>query len=231
MWPIISQGKDCFAVDSCAIISAMLTKSIKRIVKRGLSLARPISIQRRISLGDAPFSIISDDCWGSEVYNEFQRPYNTPFIDTLVPLPDFIRLANDFRRIVTSPIRFVERSKWDAQWPDSRMGPIALLDDDVEIQFRHYKSQSEVLAKWNRRLARLDFDHVFFKMTGENNAFIKEEYAAFDKLETPRKIAFSRSSEPYKSCVWIPQNVYEVDGKKLYNVSTRYFDLVEWLKR
>ena len=43
-----------------------------------------LSISDRKNLNDKPFVIISDNCWGAEVFQWYGRPYNTPFIGMFI---------------------------------------------------------------------------------------------------------------------------------------------------
>ena len=199
----------------------------KSAIKHGLTY-KPSSVLRRMRLGNAPFCVIADDCYGGEVYRDFHRPFNSPFIGTLVPFPDFLKLVSDFRNLITSDLRFVESSQWP-QWPDARMGPIALLGETVEIQFRHYKSVDEAQEKWTRRVKRIDYDSLVFKASGDNDSFITADYQAFDLLPVRRKVAFSRYAHGLDSVVRIPN--YVTNGKKMYSITNQHFDIVDLIKK
>jgi uncharacterized protein (DUF1919 family) len=47
-------------------------------------------------LKDKNFVIISDNCWGGEVYQWFKRPYNSPFIGLFLNGPCYIKLLSNF---------------------------------------------------------------------------------------------------------------------------------------
>ena len=57
-------------------------------------------------------------------------------------------------------LRFVRESKYIKEFDNSY--PLALLDD-IEIHFLHYQSESEAREKWQRRLARIHWDNLYFK--------------------------------------------------------------------
>jgi uncharacterized protein (DUF1919 family) len=107
--------------------------------------------------------------------------------------------------------------------------PIGVLDGgELEVQFMHFASENEAAEKWSRRLGRTHFDRLFFKFSANSDPTFDIEYLRrFDALDI-RKIALSKTSYPeFPSVVTIPE--YIVDGKAMYPISLRHFDIVNWL--
>ncbi|MBC7630435.1 DUF1919 domain-containing protein [Aeromicrobium sp.] len=115
--------------------------------------------RRRVA--EAPFTIISDDCWGAEVHRHLGRRYNTPFVGLFLYPPCFLALANDPRRYLAADLRFLERSAY-ASAPFPLEFPVAALDD-IEIHFLHFRSRGDAEAKWYARRERMDWTTLRIK--------------------------------------------------------------------
>jgi uncharacterized protein (DUF1919 family) len=189
--------------------------------------------ERRRRLANKRFTIISNDCWGAEVYKDLDLPFDTPLIGTFLVDPCFIALCHDPEIILRAPLRFVESSRYEHvnMLRKKKWFPTGTLGDTVEVQFLHFTSEAEALEKWNRRLGRSHFDRLFFKFSADNDPIIDPAHlAAFDALPL-RKIAFSNGKHlgSYESVITIPE--YIVDGKSMYPISLKHFDIVAWLNQ
>jgi len=177
------------------------------------------------------FTIVANDCWGAEVYKDFGLPFETPFIGLFVAGPCYITLVENFRRIVTSPLRFTSRSKYPIamELQEKKRNPIGLLDDDVEIYFLHYETEAEAASKWHRRVERINWDRLFFKISADSQfPFTDDELRRFDSLPTSRKFIFTTRSLPDVKCA-ITTPDYLKDGKLMYERTHRYVDMAAWL--
>jgi len=187
--------------------------------------------RRRLRPEVQPFTIVSNDCWGAEVYKDLGLPFTTPFIGLFIAGPCYMRMVSDFKRIVQSPLRFIEKSKYPDVVPiqERRPHPTGLLDDDVEIHFLHFDSQHDAATKWNKRVERIAYDRSYFKISADSDMpFSDAELHAFDALPHRHKLVLTKRTLPTVSCaVTIPE--YIGDGKLMYDVSMKYFDIVEWL--
>lgn len=169
-------------------------------------------------LGDEPFTVVSNDCWGAEVYRHLGRPYNTPFVGLFLYGPEYTRLVGDLRGYLAEPLRFVDRSRYvtDPQWPIGMLG-------DVEIELQHYATPAEAEAKWCRRLERFDWSAVRVKLsTGKDQIDDRTEAAVRALgglvLTGRRRAAGDVAVRPFSH-----------NGKRLFLRSIRHFDLVTWL--
>jgi uncharacterized protein (DUF1919 family) len=195
-----------------------------------------LSKSDRNDLRDKEFVIISNNCWGGEVYQWYARPYNSPFIGVLLNGSCYYKLLSNFDYYINQKLEFIEKSKYEEpQKP--RTYPIAKLDD-IEVHFVHYDSKEIALEKWERRTERMlkftDKNNYYFKICEDtgNDKFIE----AFHKLPYKNKISFSReknNSLTEVNHVKIKQKNRDgsfVNGKKLYKLTFLYFDLHQWLK-
>jgi uncharacterized protein (DUF1919 family) len=181
-----------------------------------------------------PFTVVANDCWGAEVYKDFGLPFDTPFIGLFVPGSCFMKLVSDFKQIVTSPIRFTKESRFERD-PDfiDKGYPIGILADDIELHFLHYDSEADAASKWSRRVERIVFDRLFFKISADGKyPFTDEEVRRFGELPIPRKLVLTRRSFPDVACaVSVPADDYLENGKLMYERTHKYVDMATWLNQ
>lgn len=180
----------------------------------------------RKKLINKDFTIISDNCWGGQVYQDLGIEYNTPFIGLFIVSPDYIRLVKNLEHYLSQPLTFINSSKYR----DNVQYPIGLLDD-VEIHFMHYKNEKEAIEKWNRRLNRMNWDNLFFKVNDRDyctDRLLKE----FDELSYSRKIIFTaQKNGDLKNSIWFKEHSNEDYVAPELRTYKKYFDVVNWLNQ
>ena len=157
---------------------------------------------RRKQLCDESFTIISNNCWGGHCYRYFSLPYNSPTVGLYFYPDDFIKFVQRLNHYMSMELKFIQPSM-SKYYPllvekGETAVPIGLLDD-VEIVFLHYKTEQEALEKWNRRKARMNWDHLCFKFS-EMNGCRNEHLQAFDALPYPDKFVFTVRRRPDIKC-------------------------------
>tara|TARA_R110002012_G_scaffold220618_1_gene392254 strand:+ start:5341 stop:6084 length:744 start_codon:yes stop_codon:yes gene_type:complete len=177
------------------------------------------------------FVVVSNNCWGAEIYKRLGLAYNTPFVGLFIFAPDYIKLLEQFDSYINCELSFVKESKWSNA---TILYPIGLLND-IEIHFMHYKDNEEALSKWLRRVNRMkqiiDKDKYFFKICDRDFAdsnILKQ----FHKLPYKNKISFGISDLDYKNHFKIEENEDHKtvpDGIKLYQFSYKYMDVLKWV--
>lgn len=177
----------------------------KRAIKNGntkLNNKRTIKKNRR-KLNNKNFTIISNNCWGGMIYQKYGLQYLSPTVGLFFLGKDFVKLAGDWKRYFNKQLRFIkwEESTFFSQLKDSEPFPVALLDD-IEVYFMHYSSEEEARTKWNRRLKRINPEHMLFKLSqreGCDSYDIKE----FLKIPNINKLCFSYEKIP--GVVYVPE--------------------------
>lgn len=201
------------------------------------SFKERLSKSDRKDLGDKPLVIISNNCWGAEVYQWYGRPYNTPFIGLFIYGPCYYKLLSDFDFYMNQNLEFIEKSKYPEPHRDWTY-PIAKLGD-IEVHFSHYENKDIAKEKWERRTQRMikerNKDNYFFKICDRdrNDEFLE----AFHNLPFKNKISYSLkdlNSVKKRNHIKINEKDkngdYVVNGKKLYKITFMYFNLHNWLK-
>lgn len=165
--------------------------------------------QRRKMLKNTQFTIISNNCWGGMIYESYGLPKQTPTAGCFFMADDYIRLLTRLDDYLHADLTFIspEDSKWkEIVCTDKRYGhyPVGRLTvmggngpEDVEIFFMHYHSASEAKEKWERRLGRIDREHLLVKFNDQNGC-TREHIEAFDRLPFRHKICFTAA--PYPNC-------------------------------
>jgi len=183
-------------------------------------------------ISDKEFVIISNNCWGAEVYLNLKKQYNTPFIGTFLFGPDYIKLLERFDHYMSQPLQFTTKSIWT---DNAVTYPIGKLDD-IEVHFMHYKNEEDAETKWNRRLARMyqtkDKNNYYFKIS-ERDLVTADIIEKFHTLPFENKISFSAAPINSGAHVIIKKEAGEEsvpDGANLYRVAFRYVDVLKWMK-
>lgn len=179
---------------------------------------------RRKALNDTGFSIISNNCWAGIVYQYYDLPYLSPTVGLYFFADEYVRFVSDLRHYCGYELSFIKAK--DSRYRDflKERGqeniPIGLLDD-VEIVFLHYSSPEEAREKWDRRVKRINWDHLIIKFSQQNLATV-DHLRAVDRLPYKDKIIFTSgdyglsSQVIYKESLGLPEIYDEVIHFKSY---------------
>lgn len=190
----------------------------------------------RLRLRGKSFALVSNNCWGYELYGALGREYNTPFVGLFVPPDSYLRLLENFDDCLNAKLEFAD-AKVAAV---AARYPVGLLGAGVEIHFLHYASADEARAKWERRTARLRIARaadvpLAFKLC-DRDGCTSEHLARFHALPFGRKVsigvcAFDSPNHLCRPELKDPSGDFVVDGVKLYAQRYRCFDVAEWIAR
>lgn len=153
---------------------------------------------RSHTIKNKTISIISNNCWGGFMYQSCGLGYNSPFIGLYMYAPEYIRMLQNITENLKQPIKFINQgqSKYKDLYSDKFI--IGTLGDTgIEIVFMHYKTEEEVLCKWNRRLKRLDFNNLIVKFS-DTDECTDELIKEFDNMPFKNKVCFT--SKPFPEC-------------------------------
>lgn len=172
------------------------------------------------------FTIVSDNCWGARVYQEHGLPYCTPFVDLFIYSEDYLKLVKDLKGYLGQELVFVKNSRYIGEVNY----PLALLGD-VEVHFLHYSTEREALEKWTRRVQRVNYNNLFFKMNDSDGATRSLLYE-FDRLPLENKIIFTAKAYPdLKHAVQLKSLSHQneiLNGQDM-KIYRQYFDVESWL--
>lgn len=141
------------------------------------------------------FTIISNNCWGGMIYESYNLPKQTPTVGLYIMPSDYIKFISNLNEYLKYKIEFISinESKWknDVIKNDSKVGqyPIGRLKD-IEIFFLHYRSEEEVLQKWERRCKRINWNKIIYKFNDQNGC-TQYNYDCFNSLKLKNKLFFT----------------------------------------
>jgi uncharacterized protein (DUF1919 family) len=160
---------------------------------------------RSRSLRHHDFSIISNNCWGAFVYQDFGLKYCTPFVGLYLYAPDYLKLLKNLRPYMEAPLEFIDPARSTYVEDVRKNGtlgryPVGRLND-VEIHFLHYRTPEEATRKWEARTRRINWRKLIVKYC-DRDLCTYELLRQFDALPYPNKLGFTaREYKEFKSCV------------------------------
>jgi uncharacterized protein (DUF1919 family) len=194
---------------------------------------RRVARQRRFH--GRKFALVSNNCWGAEVYKDLELPFTSPFIGLFLYPACYLELLDGFSSLIELPLSFARTSKYaEAEVNRApRTYPIGVIGEGIEIHFLHYSDEDEARLKWERRVERMlqPGTDLFFKMCDRDGA-TTQQIDRFLSLPFENKVFFS--AHPIPRTVWIEECSSQgvvADGAALFPIGLRYFDHVEWLNQ
>ncbi len=202
------------------MIVRILQKSLRWITAR---------LDRRI-YRERDFAIISNNCWGAEIYKRLGLQFNTPFVGLFLYGSDYLKLLERFEHYLSRDLRHIPVSKWTGVVPDYPLGALG----DIEIHFLHYRDFREAKLKWERRVARMAkvSEHKLYFKICERDGTDVESLRRFHKLNYRNKISFGLSDIGVCEHVVlreIDKKHLVPDGVALYRISFKYVDVLRWI--
>lgn len=198
----------------------------RRVKDMILYLRKRYLLSQKRKLTNRDFTIISDNCWGTNIYSDLGLEYNSPFIGLGVMLPDYLKLLNNLEYYLEQDLKFADKSKFEninIQRQDNRY-PLGRLDD-IELQMGNYKDEEEAKVKWDRRVKRVNFDNLFIKLSAEEN-ISDEDILEFNKISHKNKVIFTKGDK-----LGLPNevNFAKFSPRKEMLMYNMYFDYIAWL--
>jgi len=138
---------------------------IKTFLKRFLFFFRNRCIKiRYLRLRNKKISIISNNCIGGYLYNNFGCKFLSPTINLQIEPEDFVKFCNNITSYLNENI--VEQKNYDPAGFKALGGsdidfPVGKLKDII-IYFQHYTTFKEGYDKWNERKERINMENLFF---------------------------------------------------------------------
>jgi uncharacterized protein (DUF1919 family) len=177
------------------------------------------------------FTIISNDCWGQALYEDWSLECRTPLVGSGMHAECFLRFLGDLPRYLHSPLKFITVSR-HASVNRLRLRreiwPMAVLDNDVEVHFLHYRTEEESRQVWEEGCRHVNLDRIVVKFTIDKDGALPHHIAQFAALPFERKLLISEREHPGIDCaVQVPN--YVINGAMMFRRSLRFFDCAHWL--
>lgn len=158
------------------------------IRRKGLAFYRIKKINKK------KFTIISNNCWGGEVYESYNLIKQSPTVGLFFMASDYIKFISDLKTYLKKELQFIDPK--DSQFYEkvkysNKYGkyPVARLGD-IEIFFMHYSTEEQARKKWNRRIKRINWKHILYKFNDQNGC-TEEDIKHFAELPFKHKLCFT----------------------------------------
>lgn len=198
-------------------------------------LSRYYEFHERKIIGSLPFAIVSNNCWGYQLYKTCDRSYNTPFVGLFLYPNCYLKVCQNLTFFLCQPLKIVNHySKYvteNTTYPVGHYG-------DVEIHFLHYSDVDDARKKWNARAPRLlkyyqEGNPIFYQFNDRDGAS-ESDLKCFHRLVgNGRSISFStfplNIKNHYQVSLRHKDGNVVADGVKLYRARGFYFSLAKWL--
>lgn len=143
-------------------------------------------------------TIIANNCIGGIIYHDLGLQFQSPTINLDIPADNFLILCEHLEEYLSLPIASIDSSE------SCPVGVIHGPYGDVRINFRHYKTFAEGVAKWEERKARMHWDKIFIIL--EDQSCSADIAARFEQLPFAHKVLFSAVQSPHSVCM--PKDFY-----------------------
>lgn len=189
-----------------------------------LEIRRTLSIEISRRLIPTEFSIISDDCWGGQLYRQLNIRYLTPTVGLFVMPDDYIDYIESFDAIHKEDLIFIESDK---------DYPVATLSG-IEIHFMHYNNEEEARSKYWNRFKRMHGNKQFIKIDFGKPGYTKAHIQKWNSLRIANSLAFYPATielpkEGVFNGVLIPD--WQLDGAHMFDISRKHFDVFKWVRK
>ena len=175
-------------------------------------------------------TIIASNCVGTIIYHDMRMPWNSPTVNLMIPMNDFVKFVENIRWYIKQPLHFLDDSEHSY--------PVGILGD-IKIFFVHYQSKDEALEKWEIRKKRINWEQLFI-IGCEKDGCTYETLQKFEKLPYKNKVILTRKKYPeFASSVQIrgfedEQELGTLTNFKPQIVKRRYlddFDYISFLQK
>lgn len=151
---------------------------------------------RRARLKNRDFSIISNNCFGGFVYDNYSLIYRTPTIGLSFPSSDYLKFLKNLNYYLSCDLENITDKNSIKCKDFLKLNNLDLKTckiyrlGDIEINFLHYSSFEQARTKWNKRKNRINYDNLIVKFNDQNGATL-EEMQEFLKLPFKNKLLFT----------------------------------------
>jgi len=202
----------------------MNTNAIRQTL--GRLAYRAVMPLRRRRLRNRRVSIISNDCFSSFMYQYYRTEFNSPFVGLFIMPDDYLDLLAQ-PDLLHAPMQMATAA--DSRFRDRLAHlpsyPLGILPGGREIHFLHYRDADQALAKWTRRLRRLDMTNCIVKFS-ENNGCTPAHLRRFDALPYREKVAFTCRRYPdLPSTLYLPEFAGQPELGRYWKLADLHYNL------
>ncbi|WP_294416017.1 DUF1919 domain-containing protein [uncultured Senegalimassilia sp.] len=156
-----------------------MSHGFKQFMRKGLDK------RNRARLTNPNPTVFASNCNGGVMTHDLGLQFRSPTVNLYIRPKEYVRFLGNLQHYLYEA-RFVAGEGADY--------PVGILDD-IRVDFVHYQSFDEAVAKWNSGLDRIDFDNAFYVMT-ERDGCTHDDLVAFDELPYRNKVVFVSKPMP-----------------------------------
>lgn len=156
-------------------------KTYKIIAKINRRKIQKLNINK---LSNSGYTILSQNCFGGRLYNDFKHQFLSPTINLYIEAEDFIVFLENLDIYLSSEVQ--EDTSKNEKYP---VGILRSNIRNIKIYFVHYTSFDEAKRKWEERKLRINKKNLFVIATDRDGMNFKL-LERFDKLPY-RKVIFT----------------------------------------
>lgn len=199
-----------------------------------------IRLYERRRLSDRSFVLVSNNCWGFELYRDLRRPYDTPFVGLYIHPECYLSLL---RRRLPHDLRLHACDFNSEREGGKTRHPVGRLAGGEEIHFLHYNDPEEARARWTRRVERLQtaldkHQTVLAVKFCDRDGATADHFRAFHRLGFAHRLSLSAdialppdfAFHLYRPELRDPAAGKILDGVNLYWARYRHFDITSWIR-
>jgi uncharacterized protein (DUF1919 family) len=186
--------------------------------------------RRRLIVGEYP-TIISNTCIAGRLYEAFNMPLLSPFINTGIDIPDYIKMCRNLKRYIDEDLKILYWEKGtklcgaDGKHVTAQLG-------DIRIVFAHVDSIEGIVEKWDLLKQRINWSRIIYVLEEQpyRKAFSIGDVEKF--MQIPGKKLYVKGTSFYECISQKPLFMrYEDVPNRREPAMENYFDLVEWLNK
>jgi uncharacterized protein (DUF1919 family) len=173
----------------------------KRIIN-GVVLRIPLfDFKRYFELIENNITILSDNCWGGNVYHYFNMQFYSPLVNILWQQDEYSKFIQAPEYYLKQPL--VMEREGDLRGNIYPRASLGKGNKKVYMELIHEVSFSEAQEAWNRRKERINYNNIFVEMGFDATEQNKKEYLdIFDKIPY-KKICFYSENCQMDSVVYL----------------------------
>ena len=209
----------------------MIIQNIKRRVANYIfKIKRKHFLKKNFDLDLNGVTILSNNCLGGFLYQDFNCKYYSPTISVQIPVFDFIKFVNNIELYKKCDV--FEAPPFQHEFSEIGGGvinfPCGLLGGDIRLLFQHEKQFYIAKGKWNRRMQRIDCNRIVVILFVCENQFTDELLEEFSSIKYHKVIVTTnKNSIKFKNCFYVdvPENKYWWHYKRGV---IKYFEDFNW---
>lgn len=165
-------------------------------------------------LNKCNFSVVSNTCVGGFMLHDYKQKFNSPFINTYIPIRSYLLLINDFEN------NLKQKMINNKELSQKNNCPVGTIYDkhgnDINFYFAHSKSFEEALSDWNRRINRINYNKLIFLFDERQDEFDDKIILKINEVKYKHFVFSYRKHENCDNFIKVNDYAWEYCGKLSY---------------